>query len=115
MVTAKSSTIPTLIFDEVDVGIGGATAEVVGRLLQQLSQSAQIICVTHQAQVASFADQHLFVSKSLKQGAMNTHVCVLDQEAKINEVASMLGGVEITKATLDHAADMLQRAKGYTT
>lgn len=110
VVTAKASTIPVLIFDEVDVGIGGATAEVVGRLLQQLSQSAQIICVTHQAQVAAFADQHLFVTKQLLDGSMNTQAEFLDTAQKQQEIARMLGGMEITRATLDHAAEMLNRA-----
>lgn len=111
VVTAKASTIPVLIFDEVDVGIGGATAEVVGRLLQQLSQTAQIICVTHQAQVASFADQHFLVSKSLQKNGMNTHVKVLDAEQKTQEIARMIGGLEITQATLNHADEMINKSQ----
>lgn len=111
VVTAKASTIPVLVFDEVDVGIGGATAEVVGRLLKQLSQSAQIICVTHQAQVASFANQHLFVSKTLDKGGMNTQTTWLQDQETVKELARMIGGVEMTKATLEHAADMLNRAR----
>lgn len=111
VVTASASTIPTLIFDEVDVGIGGATAEVVGRLLQKLARDAQIICVTHQPQVAACANQHLFVAKQLKKGAVHTFVKTLDNEERLNEIARMLGGVEITRATLDHAAEMLGKAQ----
>lgn len=111
VVTAKASTIPVLIFDEVDVGIGGATAEVVGRLLQQLSQSAQIICVTHQAQVASFAHQHFLVSKSLQKNGMNTQVQVLNADQKTQEIARMIGGVEITQATLNHASEMITKSQ----
>lgn len=111
VVTAQSSTIPVLIFDEVDVGIGGATAEVVGQLLQKLGQSAQVICVTHQAQVASSADQHLLVSKQLLDGKMNTHVAQLDKQGRITEIARMIGGVEITQATLNHAEEMLKLAR----
>lgn len=107
VITATASTIPTLIFDEVDVGIGGATAEVVGRLLNTLSRSAQIICVTHQAQVAACADHHLYVAKQLKKGAVHTFVKALDDNDRVHEIARMLGGVEITRATLDHAAELI--------
>lgn len=111
VVTAKSSTISVLIFDEVDVGIGGATAEVVGKLLKELSLSAQVICVTHQAQVASFADQHLLVSKTIENGMMNTQVKQLNHSERIEEIARMIGGVEITKATLNHAEEMIKKAE----
>ena len=108
VITAKASTIPTLVFDEVDVGIGGATAEVVGRLLRTLSESAQIICVTHQAQVASQAHQHYFVAKIQDTDSTQTTVTVLNKEARIKEIARMLGGVEITATTLKHAKEMLK-------
>lgn len=111
VVTAKASTIPVLIFDEVDVGIGGATAEVVGRLLKELSKSAQVICVTHQAQVASYADQHLLVSKNIENNFMNTQVKQLAREERIEEIARMIGGVEITEVTLRHAEEMLKKAE----
>ena len=107
MITAKSSTIPTLVFDEVDVGIGGATAEVVGRLLKELAQSAQIICVTHQPQVASQAQQHYFVAKQQQKNSTHTSVTNLKEDDKVHEIARMLGGVEITQRTLDHAREML--------
>ena len=107
VVTAKTTTIPTLVFDEVDVGIGGATAEVVGKLLKELSVSAQILCVTHQPQVASQAHQHLFVAKHQKKNSTHTSVTSLEEDDKTHEIARMLGGVEITQRTLDHAKEML--------
>lgn len=108
VITAKTSTIPTLIFDEVDVGIGGATAEVVGDLLKNLCKSAQIICVTHQPQVAAKSSQHYLVSKQQQNDSTQTDVVQLDKKGRIAELARMLGGVEITQRTLDHAAEMLQ-------
>ena len=107
VITAKSSTIPTLVFDEVDVGIGGATAEVVGRLLKELAHSAQIICVTHQPQVASQAQQHFFVAKQQQKNSTHTSVTSLKADDKVHEIARMLGGVEITQRSLDHAKEML--------
>jgi DNA repair protein RecN (Recombination protein N) len=108
VITAKASTIPTLVFDEVDVGIGGATAEVVGRLLRTLSESAQIICVTHQAQVASQAHQHYFVAKIQDTDSTQTTLTALNKEARIKEIARMLGGLEITPTTIKHAKEMLK-------
>ena len=108
VVTAKTSTIPTLVFDEVDVGIGGATAEVVGKLLHTLSESAQIICVTHQPQVAAQAHQHYLVAKNLGEDNTTTTVTTLGRIERVKEIARMLGGVKITKATLEHAREMLK-------
>ncbi len=108
VITATSTTIPTLIFDEVDVGIGGATAEVVGKLLRELAGNAQIVSVTHQAQVASQAHQHYLVKKSVKTGSTKTSMQSLDQQGRIHEIARMLGGVDITATTKQHAQEMLQ-------
>ncbi len=107
VITAQTSTTPTLIFDEVDVGIGGAIAEVVGRMLKQLGQRSQIMCVTHQPQVASQGDQHLFVSK--QAGTENTHTQInqLKSADRIHEIARMLGGIDITQRSIDHAKEML--------
>lgn len=107
VITATSSTIPSLVFDEVDVGIGGATAEVVGSLLRELGHSAQIISVTHQAQVASKAHQHYLVEKSVEKGTTQTAMQTLNEQGRINEIARMLGGVEITETTKKHAKEML--------
>lgn len=107
VVIAQNCHIPTLVFDEVDVGIGGATAETVGILLRQLGEKGQVLCVTHQAQVASKGHQHLFVSKAAKGKSTSTEISILDEKKKIEEVARMLGGIEITQQTLAHAEEML--------
>lgn len=110
VVCAASQHTPSLIFDEVDVGIGGSTAERVGRLMRQLGQHVQVMCVTHQPQVASQAHQHFQVSKINGDNATHTRIRELDGTARQEEIARMLGGVDITQSTLDHAHDMLSRA-----
>ncbi len=107
VITAQCSTTPTLIFDEVDVGIGGAIAEVVGRMLRQLGERAQIMCVTHQPQVASQGHQHLFVSKQADQENTHTRIKQLQESERVNEIARMLGGIDITQRSIDHASEML--------
>lgn len=107
VITAQTSTTPTLIFDEVDVGIGGAIAEVVGKLLRQLGNSVQILCVTHQPQVASQGHQHLFVSKYSDHTRTHTQIDRLDEERRVQEVARMLGGIDITERSVEHAREML--------
>lgn len=109
VVTAGISQVETLIFDEVDVGIGGATAEVVGKLLRELGAEHQVLCVTHLPQVASQAHHHLRVEKLSGEKVTHSVVRPLDQQQRIEEVARMLGGVEITERTLDHAAEMVTR------
>ncbi|MBF0255140.1 MAG: DNA repair protein RecN [Gammaproteobacteria bacterium] len=106
--TADCSRIPTLIFDEVDVGIGGGVAEIVGRLLRRLGHERQVMCVTHLAQVASQAHNHLQVSKQTLEQETQTRIQVLDQAGRVQEIARMLGGVEITQSTLAHAQEMLR-------
>ncbi|MBK5941565.1 DNA repair protein RecN [Halochromatium roseum] len=105
--TAEIGGIPTLVFDEVDVGIGGGVAEIVGRLLRRLGENRQVLCVTHLAQVAAQAHQHLRVKKSAREEQTFTEISVLDTEQRIDEVARMLGGTEITETTKAHAAEML--------
>ena len=108
VITSNATTTPTLIFDEVDSGIGGAVAEVVGRLLKRLGQQRQVLCVTHLAQVASQANQHFQVAKSsLDNGKTVSHIDVLDNKGRIEEVARMLGGLEITATTRKHARELL--------
>ncbi len=107
VVTASTSQIPTLVFDEVDVGIGGATAVVVGQLLRQLGERGQVLCVTHQAQVAAQAHHHLQVSKQLKDQRMETTLCTLDGQQRIDEIARMIGGEKISKQSRAHAREML--------
>ena len=110
VIASDGSTIPTMVFDEVDNGIGGGVAEMVGRRLQELSANRQILCVTHLPQVASLASQHLRVSKVTDGKSTRTRLHVLGKTERIEELARMLGGVEITKKTLDHAAEMLAGA-----
>lgn len=107
VITAQTSSTPTLIFDEVDVGIGGAIAEVVGRLLSELGKRTQILCVTHQPQVASQGHQHLFVSKKARRNQTQTQVTHLSPDQRIQEVARMLGGIDITERSVAHAQEML--------
>ena len=111
VVTAKTSDTPTLVFDEVDAGIGGATAEVVGGLLRRLGADAQIICVTHLPQVAAQGHQHYVVTKSTTQEAATTLVTRLDEAQKVHEIARMLGGIKQTDQSLAHAKSMLASAK----
>ncbi len=110
VVNAQAVTVPTIIFDEVDVGIGGATAEIVGALLQALGKTTQVLCVTHQAQVASQANHHIKVSKQSDKKSVKTTLNQLGEPEKIEEIARMLGGVAITKNTLAHAREMVTTA-----
>ncbi|GAB2908291.1 DNA repair protein RecN [Paraburkholderia jirisanensis] len=108
VIASTASPTPTLIFDEVDTGIGGGVAEVVGRLLHQLGHDRQVLCVTHLPQVAARGDHHFQVAKSTKgkRGTVST-VTSLDRASRIEEVARMLGGIEITATTRKHAKEML--------
>lgn len=112
VVTARASAIPCLIFDEVDAGIGGGVAEIVGRYLRSLGANRQVLCVTHLAQVASQAHQHIRVLKQTRGQATATHIEVLDRKSRVEELARMLGGVEITATTRKHASEMIARAAG---
>ena len=108
VVTSACSAVPTLIFDEVDVGIGGGVAEVVGRLLAKLGERRQVLCVTHLPQVAACAGWQWQVSKDKTADGFQSRVVALDDTARIEEIARMLGGVEITARTRAHAAEMLK-------
>ncbi|MCK4249866.1 DNA repair protein RecN [candidate division WOR-3 bacterium] len=103
--------IPTIIFDEVDTGIGGRIAEAVGRLLAKVSEKHQIICITHLPQISVFADNHILVKKEIKGKETFTRVVKLDEEMKKLEIARMLGGQEITEKTMEHAAEYLQKGQ----
>ncbi|SDG84967.1 DNA repair protein RecN [Propionivibrio dicarboxylicus] len=107
VVTAKAASVPTLVFDEVDVGIGGGVAEVVGRLLRELGQERQVLCVTHLPQVAARANWQWQVAKSAQDGVIRSRVETLEASARVEEIARMLGGVEITEITRRHAREML--------
>ena len=107
VITSAVNPVPTLIFDEVDSGIGGAVAEVVGKLLAQIGASRQVLCVTHLPQVAAQGTHHWRVSKATANGATYSTIDVLDETQRIDEIARMLGGVTITSATREHAQEML--------
>jgi DNA repair protein RecN (Recombination protein N) len=110
-ILAKVGGRQVLIFDEVDSGIGGAMAEVVGKKLRELSRHHQVICVTHLPQIACFADQHHSVRKEVKSGRTITSVDRLEKETIIDEIARMLGGVKITEKTRAHAKEMIENAR----
>lgn len=107
VVTSRSASVPTLIFDEVDVGIGGGVAEIVGRLLHGLGRERQVLCVTHLPQVAARADWQWQVSKATVDGSTLSRIERLDPEGRVGEIARMLGGVEITDLTRRHARELL--------
>jgi DNA repair protein RecN (Recombination protein N) len=100
---------PVLVFDEVDSGIGGAVAEIVGRKLRALGARRQVLCVTHLAQVAACAHRQYKVSKSTQDGKTESRVDELSKAERVEELARMLGGVELTSATRAAAADLLKR------
>ena len=111
VIASRATATPTLIFDEVDSGVGGAVAEVVGRLLKRLGQEHQVLCVTHLPQVASQARQHFQVSKVAAAHVSHpvSRIALLDEAGRVDEIARMLGGVEMTDATLNHAREMLRQ------
>lgn len=112
VITAQTSRIPTLVFDEVDVGIGGPTAEIVGQLLRRLGERGQVLTVTHLPQVAAQGHHHLFVHKVRNSDATHTAVASLGKRERVEEVARMLGGIDLTKESLAHAKKMVVTSKG---
>jgi DNA repair protein RecN (Recombination protein N) len=108
VIASRAARVPTLIFDEVDSGIGGAVAEVVGNLLRELGARHQVLCVTHLPQVAARGQQHFQVSKKLVGQTTESRITLLESQGRIEEIARMLGGVKITTTTLQHAQEMLQ-------
>ena len=105
--TRKKTTPRTLVFDEIDIGIGGRAAEAVGHKLKTLGSAQQVLCVTHLPQIAAFADQHLAVEKREQDGRTTTRIRVLDDRARTHEVARMLSGAKVTDTSLQHAAQMI--------
>jgi DNA repair protein RecN (Recombination protein N) len=106
---AKTDSVETVVFDEVDAGIGGGVAEVVGKKLADLANHHQVICITHLPQIAKFGDRHYRISKHVSQGRTRTSIRLLNDEDRYKEIARMLGGEKITQATLEHAREMLER------
>ena len=105
--TRKKTTPRTLVFDEIDIGIGGRAAEAVGQKLKSLGRGQQVLCVTHLPQIAAFADQHLAVEKREQDGRTKTRIRVLDDRARTHEVARMFSGAKVTDTSLQHAAQMI--------
>jgi DNA repair protein RecN (Recombination protein N) len=110
VVAASHSTMPTLVFDEVDVGIGGSTADIVGQLMKQLGERGQVISVTHQPQVAAHAHHHYRASKVIEDNSAESLMAPLNQQQRVEELARMLGGAKVTKQTLSHASELLSLA-----
>jgi len=107
-ILAEKGSVETLVFDEVDAGIGGSVAEAVGKKLSKLARYHQIICITHLPQIAKFGDNHFRITKNVSQGRTITSINPLNEKDRIKEIARMLGGMEITKTTLEYAREMLQ-------
>ena len=107
----KNPTPRTLVFDEIDIGIGGRAAEAVGQKLKRLSRGQQILCVTHLPQIAAFADQHFLIDKRESGGRTKTNIRLLDQRASTHEVARMLSGATVTETSLQHAAQMIAASR----
>jgi DNA repair protein RecN (Recombination protein N) len=105
------SDVPTLVFDEVDSGIGGATSALVGEKLKRVAAGQQVLCITHLPQVAAFADHHFRVEKQVEGGRTRTTVTRLGGEQRVKEMARMLGGVKITEKTMEHAQEMLEQSR----
>jgi len=108
-ILVEGDPIPTLVFDEVDAGIGGAVAEEVGKKLRKIASRRQVFCITHLAQIASMAMSHYGVSKAVKKDRTSTEVRLLDRKERVDEIARMLGGKTITDATVRHAEEMIAR------
>lgn len=106
-ILAETEAVETIVFDEVDAGIGGSVAEVVGKKLSSLARHHQVICITHLPQIAKFGDHHFRISKRVSDGRTSTTIKRLSETERVKEIARMLGGEKITRATLDHAHEML--------
>jgi DNA repair protein RecN (Recombination protein N) len=111
VISADNATIPTLIFDEVDSGIGGGVAEIVGQKLRALGTERQVLCVTHLPQVAALANQQMQVTKLSGEESTRTRIRTLNEKERVDELARMLGGVKITKQTREHAREMMQQSR----
>lgn len=109
--TAGQAGVPVVVYDEVDTGIGGTTANIVGRNLRDVARHCQVICITHSPQVASAGDQHLLVSKAVTDGSTETQLGQLDRRARESEIARMLGADSATKSSVAHARDLMKAAQ----
>jgi len=101
----------TLVFDEIDIGIGGRAAEAVGRKLKTLSRWQQVLCITHLPQIAAFGDQHLLIEKTEKQGRTQTTIRVMEEGERTQEIARMLSGAKLTETSLKHAEHLIATSR----
>ena len=108
VITAEKEVTPTLVFDEIDAGIGGNTANIVGQLLRRLAEKTQVICITHLAQIAAQGHNHILLEKITREQATKVMLTILNQKERVHEIARMLGGNKITKQTLAHAKEILK-------
>jgi DNA repair protein RecN (Recombination protein N) len=109
-VLARVDLVPTMVFDEIDTGIGGRVAESVGRALSALGRTRQVICITHLPQIARHADDHLLVVKSARSGRTTTSLRRLADDERVRELARMAGGERVTETALAHARELLKTA-----
>ncbi|MCK9196969.1 MAG: DNA repair protein RecN, partial [Syntrophales bacterium] len=110
-VLARTGSVGTMVFDEVDSGIGGATAEIVGKKIKDVAERHQVLCITHLPQIACFGDRHYLVTKAIAGDRTLTTVQVLSEEERIEEITRMLSGLEMTDTTRRHAREMLMMAQ----
>jgi DNA repair protein RecN (Recombination protein N) len=108
-ILAEGDPIPTLVFDEVDAGIGGAVADEVGRKLRKIAGRRQVFCITHLPQIACMATSHFGVAKSVRRDRTSTEVRLLEPQERVDEIARMLGGKSITDVTIRHAEELIKR------
>jgi len=109
----ESDGVQTVIFDEIDTGISGKTSRKVGIKLKEIGRASQVLCVTHSAQIASLADSHLYISKREVEGRVETSLSVLDENARVLEIARILGGIEITEKQTEAAREMIAEGETY--
>ena len=106
-ILARTGSVETIVFDEIDAGIGGATAAIIGEKLRSLAKYHQIVCITHLPQIAATGGKHFLVEKNVSKGRTRTLITSLDKERRVNEIARLLGGKVISEKTIAHAREML--------
>jgi DNA repair protein RecN (Recombination protein N) len=109
IILSATRSVETVVFDEVDAGIGGSAAETVGRKLAKLAGTHQVLCITHLPQIAKFGDHHFRISKQVADGRTVTRITALNRQERVEELARMLGGEKITATTLKHAQELIRK------
>ena len=111
IIFSQTQGITSIVFDEVDTGVSGRVAQAIADKIYQISENSQVLCITHLPQVAAVADEHYFIEKEIVAGRTETSVRILSEKERVNEIARMLAGSEITKLTIEHAQELLAMAK----